>query len=126
MVWLDHHSWCEGVKRRVESFATLILSEDKEQKCASDLIVENFGLKKRTACERMTKFAHIIDFRLPQVHTLPPLPEIITFYRSLPDSYSKLQLIVEKASRGNFGMKIYNKSTKINIFLLKKLQCPLQ
>jgi uncharacterized protein len=102
LVWLDHHSWHEEVKRRVESFATLILSEDKEQKCSSELIVENFGLKKRTACERMAKFAHIMDFRLPQVHTLPPLSEIITFYRSLPDSYRKLQMIVEKASRGIF------------------------
>ena len=102
LVWLDHHTWHEEVKRRVESFATLILSEDKEQKCSSELIVENFGLKKRTACERMAKFARIIDFRLPPVHTLPPLSEIITFYRSLPDSYRKLQMIVEKASRGIF------------------------
>ena len=102
LVWLDHHSWQEEIKRRVESFATLILSEDQEQKCASELVVESFGLKKRTACERMAKFARIIDFRLPPVHTLPPLSEIITFYRSLPDSYRKLQMIVEKASRGIF------------------------
>jgi oligoribonuclease NrnB/cAMP/cGMP phosphodiesterase (DHH superfamily) len=101
-VWIDHHSWHEEVKRRVESFATLILSEDKEQKCASEIVLENFGLKKRTACERMAKFAHIIDFRLPQVHTLPPLPEIITFYRSLPDSHRKLHMIIEKASKGIF------------------------
>jgi oligoribonuclease NrnB/cAMP/cGMP phosphodiesterase (DHH superfamily) len=101
-VWVDHHSWHEEVKRRVESFATLILSEDKEQRCASELVLENFGLKKRTACERMAKFAHIIDFRLPQVHALPPLPEIITFYRSLPDSYRKLHMIIEKASKGIF------------------------
>src|ERR1044072_9557668 len=67
LVWIDHHTWHEEVKRRVESFATLILSEDKEQKCSSELIVENFGLKKRTACERMAKFARIIDFRLPPV-----------------------------------------------------------
>jgi uncharacterized protein len=102
LVWLDHHSWHEEIKRRVESFATLVLSEDKEQKCASELIVENFGLKKRTACERMAKFVHVIDFRLPRVHTLLPLSEIITFYRNLSDSYRKLQLIVEKASRGIF------------------------
>jgi uncharacterized protein len=102
LIWIDHHSWHEEVKRRVESFAMLILSEDKEQKCASELVLEKFNLKRRTACERMAKFAHVIDFGLPQVHTLPPLPEIITFYRSLPDSYRKLQMIVEKASRGIF------------------------
>ena len=33
---------------------------------------------------------------------MPPLPEIITFYRSLPDSYKKLQLIIKKASKGIF------------------------
>jgi uncharacterized protein len=102
LVWLDHHSWQEEVRRRVESFATLILSADREQKCASELVVENFDLKKRTACERMAKFAHIVDFRLVEISTLPPLPEIITFYRSLPDSYKKLQLIIKKASKGTF------------------------
>src|SRR5918911_2017223 len=102
LVWLDHHSWQEEVRRRVESFATLRLSEDREQKCASELVVENFDLKKRTACERMAKFAHIVDFRLPEISTLPPLPEIITFYRSLADSYKKLQLIIKKASKGIF------------------------
>jgi uncharacterized protein len=102
IVWLDHHSWQEEVRRRVQSFATLILSEDREQKCASELVVENFDLKKRTACERMAKFAHIVDFRLAEISTLPPLPETITFYRSLPDRYRKLQLIIKKASKGIF------------------------
>jgi uncharacterized protein len=49
----------------------------------------------------MAKFAHIVDFRLSEISTLPPLPEIITFYRSLPDSY-KLQLIIKEASKGIF------------------------
>jgi len=45
---------------------------------------------------------HIVDFRLPEITTLPPLPEIITFYRSLPDNYRKLQSIIKKASKGIF------------------------
>ena len=85
--WLDHHCWQGEIRRRVQSFATLILSEGQEQNCASELVVKNFDLKKRTACERMAKFAHVFDFRLPEINTLPPLPEIITFYRSLPDRY---------------------------------------
>jgi oligoribonuclease NrnB/cAMP/cGMP phosphodiesterase (DHH superfamily) len=64
--------------------------------------VENFDLRKRTACQRMANFAHIVDFRLPDINILPPLPEIITFYRSLPDSYKKLQSIIKKASKGVF------------------------
>src|SRR6185437_8179800 len=101
-VWLDHHSWQESIRRRIESIATLILSDDREQKCASELVLQNFALKKRTACKRMATFAHIYDFRLPEVSTLPPLPEIITFYRSLPESYNKLQSIMKKASKGVF------------------------
>ena len=50
----------------------------------------------------MATFAHIFDFRLPEVRTLPPLQEVITFYRSLPESYNKLQLIIKKASKGIF------------------------
>jgi oligoribonuclease NrnB/cAMP/cGMP phosphodiesterase (DHH superfamily) len=102
LVWLDHHCWQGEIRRRVQSFATLILSEGQEQNCASELVVKNFDLKKRTACERMAKFAHVFDFRLPEINTLPPLPEIITFYRSLPDRYGKLQLIIKKASKGIF------------------------
>jgi len=102
LVWLDHHSWQESIRRRMESIANLILSDDREQKCASELVLENFALKKRTACKRMATFAHIFDFRLPEVSTLPPLPEIITFYRSLPESYNKLQSIIKKASKGVF------------------------
>jgi oligoribonuclease NrnB/cAMP/cGMP phosphodiesterase (DHH superfamily) len=103
-VWLDHHSWDKEIKLKVESFATLILSDDnnsKEKKCASELVVQQFA-SNRTACQRMGIFAHIVDFRLPKVRTLPPLPELITYYRSLPDSYNKLHLIVNKASKGIF------------------------
>jgi oligoribonuclease NrnB/cAMP/cGMP phosphodiesterase (DHH superfamily) len=102
LIWLDHHSWQDEIRRRVQSFSTLILSEEREQKCASELVVENFDLKKRRSCERMAKFAHIFDFRLPEVNTLPPLSEIITFYRSRPYKYGKLQVIIKKASRGIF------------------------
>jgi oligoribonuclease NrnB/cAMP/cGMP phosphodiesterase (DHH superfamily) len=102
LVWLDHHSWPKQIRTRTESIANLILSEDQKQKCASELVVENFDLRKRTACQRMANFAHIVDFRLPEISTLPPMPEIITFYRSFPDSYKKLQLIIKKASKGIF------------------------
>ena len=50
----------------------------------------------------MADFAHITDFRTRAVNTLPALPEIITFYRSLTDSYEKLQSIIKKASKGIF------------------------
>jgi oligoribonuclease NrnB/cAMP/cGMP phosphodiesterase (DHH superfamily) len=85
----------------VQSFSKLILSPEHEQKCAAELVCQQFA-KDRTACRRMAEFAHIVDFRLPDVHNLPPLPEIITYYRSMPDAYSKLQQLIEKISRGIF------------------------
>jgi oligoribonuclease NrnB/cAMP/cGMP phosphodiesterase (DHH superfamily) len=101
IVWLDHHYWNEEIKKRVQSFSKLILSPEHEQKCAAELVYQQFA-KDRTACRRMAAFAHVVDFRLPGVHNLPPLPEIITYYRSMPDAYSKLQQLIEKVSRGIF------------------------
>lgn len=99
--WLDYHVWNEEIKRKEKLFATLILSKDNEQKCAVELIVERFALK-RTACNRMANFAHIVDFRLPKVRSLPPLLELIIYYRSLQDVYNRLQSIVKKASKDVF------------------------
>ena len=101
IIWLDHHYWNEEIKKRVQSFSKLILSPEHEQKCAAELVYQQFA-KDRTACRRMAEFAHVVDFRLPGVHNLPPLPEIITYYRSMPNAYSKLQQLIEKVSRGIF------------------------
>ncbi|MDP8942191.1 MAG: DHH family phosphoesterase [Thermoproteota archaeon] len=99
-IWLDHHVWSEEIKRRAQSFASLILSKD-EMKCTAELVYERFAKNRRT-CERIAKFAHNVDFRLPAVHKLPPLPELISYYRSLINPYPKLQSIVNKASKGVF------------------------
>lgn len=99
-VWLDHHVWSEEIKNRVQSFASLILSKD-EMKCTAELVHETFAKNRRT-CEKIAKFAHIVDFRLSEVHKLPPLPELISYYRSLTNPYPKLQSIVNKASKGVF------------------------
>ena len=45
-VWLDHHSWDKEIKLKVESFVTLILSDDnnsKEKNCASELVLQLKG-----------------------------------------------------------------------------------
>ena len=99
-VWLDHHVWSEEIKNRVQSFASLILSKN-EMKCTAELVHETFAKNRRT-CEKIARFAHIVDFRLSEVHKLPPLPELISYYRSLTNPYPKLQSIVNKASKGVF------------------------
>jgi oligoribonuclease NrnB/cAMP/cGMP phosphodiesterase (DHH superfamily) len=100
-LWVDHHFWEESVRKKVESFATLILSKEREQKCAAELICETLNIK-RTACQRMAKFAHNIDFGLNEIKNPPPLPEIIRYYLTLPNAHKKLHSIVKKASKGIF------------------------
>ena len=99
-VWIDHHVWSEEIKKKVGSFASLILPCN-DMKCTAELVYEKFAKNRRT-CERIAKFAHTVDFRLPAVDRLPPLSELISYYRSLPNSYQKLQSIVNKASKGIF------------------------
>src|ERR671919_3224981 len=40
--------------------------------------------------------------QLPGVQNLSPLPEIIAYYRILPDTYAKLQRLIENVSKGVF------------------------
>jgi oligoribonuclease NrnB/cAMP/cGMP phosphodiesterase (DHH superfamily) len=101
IVWLDHHYWSEEMIKRVQSFAKLILSTEQEQKCAAELVYHEFA-KGRTGCRRAAEFARIIDFRLPGVQNLSPLPEIIAYYRILPDTYTRLQRLIENVSKGVF------------------------
>ena len=101
LIWIDHHPWRPEVKDMIQSFATVLLLKESEQKCASELVCDVLNIK-RTACIRMAKFAHIVDFRLPEINNLPPLPEMVRYYLSFPDYYKKLQSIISKASKGIF------------------------
>jgi oligoribonuclease NrnB/cAMP/cGMP phosphodiesterase (DHH superfamily) len=101
LIWIDHHTWRPEIKNLIQSFATVVLSKEKEQKCASELVCDVLNIK-RTACIRMAKFAHIVDFRLPEINNMPPLPEMIRYYLTSPDYYKKLQSIINKASKGIF------------------------
>jgi len=101
LIWIDHHPWRPEVKDVIQSFATVLLSKESKQKCASELVCDVLNIK-RTACIRMAKFAHIVDFRLPEINNLPPLPKMVRYYLSFPDYYKKLQSIISKASKGIF------------------------
>jgi uncharacterized protein len=101
MIWIDHHPWKPGIENLVQSFATVVLSKEKEQKCASELVCDALNIR-RTACIRMAKFAHIADFRLPEIKDMPPLPEMVRYYLTFPDYYKKLHSLVNKASKGIF------------------------
>ena len=101
LIWIDHHIWRPEIKYLIQSFATVVLSKEKEQKCSSELVCDVLNIR-RTACIRMAKFAHISDFRLPEIKDMPPLPEMVRYYSIFPDYYKKLHSIVNKASKGIF------------------------
>ncbi|MDQ2685249.1 MAG: DHHA1 domain-containing protein [Thermoproteota archaeon] len=101
LIWIDHHVWRAEIKDLIESFAIVVLAKEKEQKCASELVCDALNIK-RTACIRMAKFAHIVDFRLPEINDMPPLPEMVRYYLTFPDYYKKLHSIIDKASQGIF------------------------
>jgi oligoribonuclease NrnB/cAMP/cGMP phosphodiesterase (DHH superfamily) len=101
LVWIDHHIWRKEIKDLIQPSVTLVLPHNSEQKCASELICDAFNIQ-RTACLRMAKFARVADFRLPEINSMPPLPEMIRYYLTFPDYYKKLHFLVNKASRGIF------------------------
>ncbi len=59
-IWIDLHTWSPEIKDLIQSFSTVVLSKEKEQKCASELVCDTFDIK-RTACIRMAIFAHMAD-----------------------------------------------------------------
>ena len=100
-IWIDHHAWRPEIKNLIQSFSTVVLSKEKEQKCASELVCDTLNIK-RTACIRMAKFAHMADFRLPEINNMPPLPEMVRYYLTFPDYHRKLHSIINNASKGTF------------------------
>ena len=64
----------------------------------------------------MTKFAHAVDIRTKEIINLPPLPENIKYFLTLPDAYKKLQTIVNKASKWIFWDDDLQKFMKAIIF----------
>jgi uncharacterized protein len=119
-IWIDHHTWKPEIKDLIQSFSTLVLSKEKEQKCASELVCNTLGIK-RTACIRMAKFAHMSDFRLPEIKNMPPLPEMVRYYSTFPDHHRKLHSIINKASKGIFWDDVLQEEYESKYLPLKDL-----
>lgn len=119
-IWIDHHTWKHEIKDLIQSFSTLVLSKEKEQKCASELVCNTLGIK-RTACIRMAKFAHMSDFRLPEIKNMPPLPEMVRYYSTFPDHHRKLHSIINKASKGIFWDDVLQEEYESKYLPLKDL-----
>lgn len=99
VLWIDHHPWSE---RALDLF-----NKDKERrlvldrggdKCASELIYEHLLFENNRA-KQLASIAHTTDYLLKD-QDIPPLPELIVYYRTLSNFYSKLTALTKKISEG--------------------------
>lgn len=100
ILWIDHHPW---PSKSIEFFKTeqgisRLVLDNSGRKCAAELVYEYFLLGNNKA-RLLASIAHTSDFLLnDQIY--PPLPELITYYKNIPNFYSKLRELAIKASSG--------------------------
>ena len=101
IVWVDHHPWTPealGLFSGNGHDQRELIHDSTGKKCASELVYE-FLLKDNHMAKGLALMAHASDFLLKD-QFLPPLPELIIYYRTLPDFYSRLTWLSRKISRG--------------------------
>jgi len=101
ILWLDHHPWTD---KALELFGEDIVEDRKlildtsGDKCASELVYE-FFLKGNIIAKDLAVIAHTSDF-LIRDQFLPPLSELIVYYKTFPNFYPRLTNLSLKISKG--------------------------
>jgi oligoribonuclease NrnB/cAMP/cGMP phosphodiesterase (DHH superfamily) len=99
VLWIDHHPWSENALSLFDKNKTLQLILDKGgNKCAAELTYEHL-LYGNSRAKQLASIAHTSDYLLKDQH-MPPLPELIVYYRTLSNFYSKLNLLAKRVSEG--------------------------
>ena len=99
VLWIDHHPWSENALNLFEKDETFHLVLDKGgNKCASELIYEHL-LYGNNIAKQLASIAHTSDYLLKD-QDIPPLPELIVYYRTLSDFYSKITGLAQRFSDG--------------------------
>jgi len=97
VLWIDHHPWSEETIREIKPYAELIL-ESAGSKCAADLMYEKFLLGHPVA-KTLASLAHAMDyFTFDQF--LTPTSELIRYYHTFSDRYTRLTNLARKSSLG--------------------------
>ncbi len=101
IIWLDHHPWTD---QALELFGKDIVEDRKlildtsGDKCASELVYE-FFLKGNIIAKDLAMIAHTSDFLIKD-QFLPPLSELIVYYKTFPNFYPRLTNLSLKISKG--------------------------
>lgn len=99
VLWIDHHPWSESALNLFDNDKALQLILDTGgNKCASELIYEHL-LYGNNRAKQLAKIAHTSDYLLKD-QDIPPLPELIVYYRTLSNFYSKLAILTKRVSDG--------------------------
>ncbi|MBA2266805.1 MAG: hypothetical protein H0W19_00485 [Nitrosopumilus sp.] len=99
VLWIDHHPWSEKALNFFQKIETFHLVLDRGgNKCASELIYEHL-LYGNNKAKRLASIAHTSDYLLKD-QDIPPLPELIVYYRTLSNFYSKITGLVKRVSDG--------------------------
>ena len=116
IIWIDHHPWSEkAIKSAIEEGSVQLVLDKTEKICATELMYEKF-LKGNSIAEELSKIAHTIDF-FTKDQEIPPLPELIVFYKTFPDFYSRISGLTNRISKGTLWdsemQKDYNQFAKL-------------
>jgi oligoribonuclease NrnB/cAMP/cGMP phosphodiesterase (DHH superfamily) len=114
--WVDHHPWSErAIKSATEGASVQLILDKTEKQCASDLMY-NAYLRDNSAAEWLSKIAHTSDFFTKDME-IPPLPELIIFYKTFPDFYHRVSELAKKLSKGTLWdtemQKDYHRYSKL-------------
>jgi len=116
ITWIDHHPWSEkAIKSAIENGSVLLVLDKTENLCATQLMYEKF-LKGNAIAEELSKIAHTTDF-FTKDQEIPPLSELIIFYKTFPDFYSRISKLTSIIAKGNLWntemQKDYNQFSKL-------------
>ena len=99
VLWIDHHPWSESALNLFDKNKAIQLVLDRGgNKCASELIYEHL-LHGNNRAKQLASIAHTSDYLLKD-QDIPPLPELIVYYRTLSNFYSKLTALAKRISDG--------------------------
>ena len=116
IIWIDHHPWSnKAIESAIDKGSVQLILDKSENLCASEIIYEKF-LKGNAIAEELSKIAHTTDFFIKD-QDIPPLPELIIFYKTFTDFYSRIAKLTNKIAKGILWdtemQKEYNQYTKL-------------
>jgi len=97
--WIDHHPWSEiAIKTAIEEGSVQLVLDKTEKLCATEIMYEKY-LKGNAIAEELSKIAHSTDF-FTKDQEIPPLPELIVFYKTFSNFYTRINKLAIKISKG--------------------------